>query len=395
MQRAMMPQVQQPPQQAQRMLVPQQPGVRPQTPQRPGNIAPNALQDLLRTLKSPSSPQQQQQVLNILKSNPQLMAAFIKQRTAKYHANQPQQPQQVGQQQQPAGLPALQALAMQGVAVPRPGMPLQPTPQPANPGMTAMGPQGQLINPAHNSNAQIQELYRRQLLRQQQQQQQQQQQGVMPQGHPGQFPPQAQSTTAPYSQLRIQQQQQQQLAMQAGSGAATGAMGQLPPMAQIGIGMDSPQNLLHQRLLQQQQQQQQLPQQQQAVLKQQMGSPSAMSPQSHLQPQGGAHLPGPPALANTLGNQVRSPASAQSPCPASQQPPPHSSPLQQPQPSPQHAGSPRPGLGGPLEQGHMGTPEQSAMLPQLNTPARGGLGGDLGSGGDATGDTLEKFVEGL
>jgi E1A/CREB-binding protein len=159
--------------------------------------------------------------------------------------------------------------------------------------------------------------------------------------------------------------------------------------------MDSTQNLLHQRLLQQQQQQQQLPQQQQAVLKQQMGSPSAMSPQSHLQPQGGAHLPGPPALANALGNQVRSPVSAQSPCPASQQPPLHSSPLQQPQPSPQHTGSPRPGLGGPLEPGHVGAPEQSAMLPQLNTPARGGLGGDLGSGGDATGDTLEKFVEGL
>ncbi|XP_056442784.1 histone lysine acetyltransferase CREBBP isoform X3 [Gadus chalcogrammus] len=397
MQRAMMPLGQQPPQQAPRMLVPQQPGVRPQTPQRPGNIAPNALQDLLRTLKSPSSPQQQQQVLNILKSNPQLMAAFIKQRTAKYHANQPLQPQPVGgQQPQPTGLPALQALAMQGVAVQRPGMPLQQTQQPANPGMTALGPQGPLINPAHNSNAQIQEHYRRQLLRQQQQQQQQ---GVMPQGHPGQFPPQAQGTAAPYSQLRIQQQQQ--LAMQTGSGAATGAMGQLPPMAQIGqagIGMDSTQNLLHQRLLQQQQQQQQqqqLPQQQQAVLKQQMGSPSAMSPQSHLQPQGGAHLPGPPALANALGNQVRSPVSAQSPCPASQQPPLHSSPLQQPQPSPQHTGSPRPGLGGPLEPGHVGAPEQSAMLPQLNTPARGGLGGDLGSGGDATGDTLEKFVEGL
>ncbi|CAL8333834.1 unnamed protein product [Lota lota] len=97
----MMPQGQPPPQQAQRMLVPQQPGVRPQTPQRPGNIAPNALQDLLRDLGSPSSPQQQQQVLNILKSNPQLMAAFINQRTAKYHANQPQQPQQVGQQQAP------------------------------------------------------------------------------------------------------------------------------------------------------------------------------------------------------------------------------------------------------------------------------------------------------
>ncbi|XP_030207384.1 CREB-binding protein [Gadus morhua] len=71
---------QQPPQQAQRMLVPQQ----------PGNIAPNALQDLLRTLRSPSSPQQQQQVLNILRSHPPLMAAFIKQRAAKYQLQQAQ-----------------------------------------------------------------------------------------------------------------------------------------------------------------------------------------------------------------------------------------------------------------------------------------------------------------
>uniref|UniRef100_A0A3P8SB98 histone acetyltransferase n=1 Tax=Amphiprion percula TaxID=161767 RepID=A0A3P8SB98_AMPPE len=418
MQRAMMPPGQQP-QPNQRMLIPQQPGARPQTPQRSGAIPPNALQDLLRTLKSPSSPQQQQQVLNILKSNPQLMAAFIKQRTAKYHANQPQQQQQqqpqAGQQQQP-GMPTMQTMAMPGGAVQRPGMPPQQPQQAPVQGMAQLGPQGQLMNAAHNTNPQIQELYRRQLLRQQQQQQQQQQ-GVMPQGHPGQFPAQAQGTTTTYSQLRMQQQQQQ-IAMQAGAGAAGGSMGQLPPMAQMaqpGMGMDS-QNMLHQRLLQQQQQQQQQLPQQQAVLKQQMGSPaqpSPMSPQAHLlagQPQGGAHLPGQPALANALSNQVRSPAPVQSPCPPSQQQqpqPPHSSPSpqvqSQPQPSPQHpppphSGSPHPGLGGPLqsmEQGHLGTPEQSAMLPQLNTPNRGGLSGDLGMVGDATGDTLEKFVEGL
>ncbi|XP_034544280.1 CREB-binding protein isoform X3 [Notolabrus celidotus] len=403
MQRAMMA----PGQQAQagaRMMIPQQPGVRPQTPQRPSTIAPNALQDLLRTLKSPSSPQQQQQVLNILKSNPQLMAAFIKQRTAKYHANQPQQ-QQAAQQQQP-GMPTMQAMAVQ-----RPGMPPQQPQQPPAQGMAALGAQGQLMNAAHNTNPQIQELYRRQLLRQQQQQ------GVMPQGHPGQFPAQAQGTAATYSQLRMQQQQ---IAMQAGAAAAGGPMGQLPPMSQMtqsGMGMDSTQNLLHQRLLQQQQQQQQLPSQQQAVLKQQMGSPaqpSPMSPQTHLlagQPQGAAHLPSQPTLANALNNQVRSPAPVQSPCPPSQQQSqqrPHSSPSpqvqNQPQPSPQHphpphSASPHPGLGGPLsgsmEQGHLGTPEQSAMLPQLNTPNRGGLNSDLGMVGDATGDTLEKFVEGL
>lgn len=39
-----------------------------------------ALQQLMQTLRSPHSPEQQQQILSILKANPQLMAAFIKQR---------------------------------------------------------------------------------------------------------------------------------------------------------------------------------------------------------------------------------------------------------------------------------------------------------------------------
>uniref|UniRef100_A0A667YQK1 histone acetyltransferase n=1 Tax=Myripristis murdjan TaxID=586833 RepID=A0A667YQK1_9TELE len=386
---------------------PPQQGVTPQQqgmPRMPGNIAPSAVQDLLRTLKSPSSPQQQQQVLNILKSNPHLMAAFIKQRTAKYQANQPQQ-QQAPQQQNPQAMLGAQAgmqamAAMQAGQVQRPGMPPQQQPpqqppQQAGPqGMAPMGPQGQMMAAAHNGNPQ---LYRRQLLRMQQMQQQQaQQQGGMPQGH-GQFPQQQQGP-ASYSQLRMQQQ----MAMQGGGGP----MGQLPPMSQMGqpgMGMDGPQNLLQQRMLQQQQQQQQ------QMLKQQMGSPAqanSMSPQPHMlqgQPQGGAHLPG-QAMGNALGNQVRSPAPVQSPCPPSQQPP-HSSPSPriQPQPSPQHgalhSSSPHPSLGGPMpgsmEQGHMGTPEQSAMLPQLNTPNRGGLSNDMSMVGDTTGDTLEKFVEGL
>ncbi|XP_078140564.1 CREB binding protein b isoform X2 [Centroberyx gerrardi] len=417
MQRPMMPQQQGLPMPG--VMPPQGPSQPVMTPQQqgmprgiPGNIAPSALQDLLRTLKSPSSPQQQQQVLNILKSNPHLMAAFIKQRTAKYQANQPQQQPQAQQQQNPQAMLGSQAgmqamAAMQAGQVQRPGMPPQQQPpqqppQQAGPqGMAPMGPQGQMMTAAHNGNPQ---LYRRQLLRmqqiqqqqqaQQQQQQQQQQQAGMPQGH-GQFP-QQQPGAASYSQLRMQQQ----MAMQ-GSG---GPMGQLPPMSQMGqpgMGMDGPQNLLQQRMLQQQQQQQ--------MLKQQMGSPAqanSMSPQPHMlqgQPQGGAHLPG-QAMANALGNQVRSPAPVQSPCPPSQQPP-HSSPSPriQPQPSPQHAAlhssSPHPSLGGPMpgsmEQGHMGTPEQSAMLPQLNTPNRGGLSNDMSMVGDTTGDTLEKFVEGL
>lgn len=53
------------------------------------------MQDLLNTLRSPTTPEQQQNVLSILKSNPQLMAAFIKQRQSG-QANQ----QQTGQRPQ-------------------------------------------------------------------------------------------------------------------------------------------------------------------------------------------------------------------------------------------------------------------------------------------------------
>ncbi|XP_077412270.1 CREB binding protein b isoform X2 [Vanacampus margaritifer] len=347
----------------------------------PGNIAPNALQELLRTLKSPSSPQQQQQVLNILKSNPQLMAAFIKQRTAKYQANQPPQQQQQ-QQPNPQTMPG-SAAAMQAM-MQRPGIPPQQQP-PQQVGMAPMGPQSQMMNVAQNGNPQ---LYRRQQLFRMQQAQQQQ--GGMPQPH-AQFPQQQQP--ASYSQLRMQQQQ---MAMQGG----VGPMGQLPPssqMGQAGMGMDGGQNLLQQRMLQQQQ-----------MLKQQMGSPAqAMSPQPHMlqgQAQATAHLPGAQALGNSLGNQVRSPGPVQSPRPPSQQPPRSSpSPRIQPQPSPQHgtllSSSPHPIIGGPLsgpmEQGHMGTPEASSMLSQLNTPNRGRLSTDMNMVGDTTGNTLEKFVEGL
>ncbi|XP_062840923.1 CREB binding protein b isoform X2 [Trichomycterus rosablanca] len=391
------------PQQARPMqsVMPPQP-VPPQTPQQMGiaqrgtgsSIAPGALQELLRTLKSPSSPQQQQQVLNILKSNPHLMAAFIKQRTAaKYQASQPQQAPQ--QQQNPqammAGQPGMQNIAaMQGGPVMRPGM--QPQQAAAAQGLGALGPQGQLMNAAHNGN---QQLYRRQLM---QQQQQQQQQGAMAPGQ-GRFPrPQG---AASYSQIRMQQQQQM----------ATGPINQMSGMAQIGqagINMDPSQNIMQQRMLQQQQQQQQQQQLPQQMLKQQLGSPpqaTLMSPQPHMLPghQQGSHLPG-QAMVNTLGNQVRSPAPVQSPRPPSQQPP-HSSPSprMQPLPSPQHASlhsnSPHPTLAGPMsgsmDQAHLCTPEQSTMLPQLNTPNRRGLTDDLGMVGDSTGDTLEEFVKRL
>ncbi|XP_066496468.1 CREB-binding protein isoform X2 [Tiliqua scincoides] len=392
---------------------PRMPGVQ----QPPRSIPPNALQELLRTLKSPSSPQQQQQVLNILKSNPQLMAAFIKQRTAKYVANQPgmQQPQTALQQQQqqppqpppqppppPAGLHAQSGLpnmsAMQA-GVQRPGV---APPQPGLGGLNAQGPSLNIMNPAHNPgmasmSPQYREILRRQLLQQQQQQQQQGGAGMAPHN-------QFQQPPGPggYSQAMQQQRMQQQhLSIQAGAMGPMAQMGQLNQMGQPGLGADGSPNIqqaLQQRILQQQQQQ----------LKPQIGSPgqpNPMSPQQHMlsgQPQA-PHLPG-QQMAASLSNQVRSPAPVQSPRPQSQ--PPHSSPSPriQPQPSPHHAspqtGSPHPGLSvtmaSSLDQGHLGNPEQSAMLPQLNPPNRNVLPNELSLVGDTTGgDTLEKFVEGL
>ena len=63
----------------QQPLPQQQPGGMNPPQNRPPNIPQQALQQLIQTLKSPSSTEQQQQVLTILKSHPQLMAAFIKQ----------------------------------------------------------------------------------------------------------------------------------------------------------------------------------------------------------------------------------------------------------------------------------------------------------------------------
>lgn len=352
------------------------------------SIAPGALQELLRTLKSPSSPQQQQQVLNILKLNPHLMAAFIKQRTAKYQASQPQQAQQ--QQQSPQAMIGIQP-GLQNMATLQSGPVIRPGVQPQQAGvaqsMGSLGPQGQLMNVAHNGN---QQLYHRQIMHQMQQQQQQ---GAFAPGQ-GRFP-QSQGT-ASYSQIHMQQQ----LIMQGSNGPMMPGMAQI---SQPGMNKDQPQSMMQQRMLQQHQQQ--IPQQ---MLKQHIGSPpqaNSMSPQPHMLPgqQQGSHLSA-QAMVSSLGNQVKSPAPVQSPRPPSQQPS-HSSPSprMQHQPSPQcaslHSSSPHPALAGQMtgsmEQGHLPTSEQSTMLSQLNTPNCRGLSNDLSMVGDATGDTLEKFVEGL
>ncbi|KAI5628801.1 CREB-binding protein isoform X2 [Silurus asotus] len=369
-------------------VMPLQP-VPPQAPQQnemiqkgTGSIAPGALQELLCKLKSPHSPQQQQQVLNILKLNPHLMAAFIKQRTAKYQASQPRQslPQL---QQSPQAMIRVQSglqnmAAMQNAPLMRPGMQSQQAA--ASQGMGTLGPQGQLMNATHNGN---QQLYRRQLMHQMQQQQQ----GALTPAQGGFSQSQG---AANYSQIRMKQQ----LTMQGGT------IPMMPGMSQPGMSIDPTQNVMQQLMSPQQ-----LPQQ---MLKQQLGSPpqaTSMSPQPHMLPvqQQGSHLPG-QAILNALSNQVRSPAPVQSPHPPLQQPP-HSSPSprMQLQPSPQHAlmhsSSPRPTLAGvmtgSMEQGHLCTPEQSTMLSQLNTPNHRGLNNELIMVGDTTGDTLEKFVEGL
>ncbi|XP_057659426.1 CREB-binding protein isoform X6 [Diorhabda carinulata] len=77
------PPIMQPGQMGQTPMQTNQAGVRPgATPiSAPGNMMQKqALQQLMQTLRSPQSAEQQQQILTILKSNPQLMAAFIKQR---------------------------------------------------------------------------------------------------------------------------------------------------------------------------------------------------------------------------------------------------------------------------------------------------------------------------
>ncbi|KAK9892570.1 hypothetical protein WA026_020950 [Henosepilachna vigintioctopunctata] len=62
----------------------------------PGNTMLQTLRQLMRILRSPYSTEQQQQILKILKSNPQLMAAFMKQRRQRQMANLQQQQQSGG-----------------------------------------------------------------------------------------------------------------------------------------------------------------------------------------------------------------------------------------------------------------------------------------------------------
>ncbi|XP_043932430.1 histone acetyltransferase p300 isoform X2 [Protopterus annectens] len=374
------PSVMQVQQQGQQVTVQPQPGIGSGAPPLNRGAPPHtALQDLLQTLRSPSSPMQQQQVLSILRSNPQLMAAFIKQRAARYQGGQGQGsiPVQSGMPQQQPGLQPQAGMQGQQVMHPnqmlqnmnqmgtvqRPNMQQQPPQQQLQQGMGGLNTQGQQMSINLGSQ------YREMLIRRQQlmQQQQQHQQG----GGPGlnaalanhnQFQ-QPQGGGYQQQQQRIQHHMQMQ---QGGMGQMGQTVGQMNPLPQPMGGEAAGLQAIQQRLLQQQ-----------------MSSPAQpnpMSPQQQMLPNQAQS----PHLQNQqiISNQVRSPQPVPSPRPQSQ--PPHSSPSprMQPQPSPHHVSpqtnSPHPGLvaaqANPLDQGHFATPDQSAMLSQLaSNPSMAGL----------------------
>uniref|UniRef100_A0A670Y0H4 histone acetyltransferase n=1 Tax=Pseudonaja textilis TaxID=8673 RepID=A0A670Y0H4_PSETE len=343
---------------------------------KPGSLPQAALQNLLRTLRSPSSPMQQQQVLNILHSNPQLLAAFIKQRAAKYAGN-PNPQGMPGQPGMPQGVhsnPAMQNMNPMQAGVQRPSMPQQSPPQqpPPQQAMGGMNPQAQPMNMNHSGiSPQFRDLLLRRQMIEQQRQQQQQQQGTGPNLGPGianhnQF---QQPQGVGYQQQQ-QQQQRMQHHMQQLQQGNMGQMSQLPQAMSADTGSNL-QQAYQQRLLQQQ-----------------IGSPAQpnpMSPQQHMLPNQAQspHLQG-QQIPSSLTNQVRSPQPVPSPRPQSQ--PPHSSPSprMQPQPSPHHVSpqtsSPHPGLvaaqANPMDQGHFASSDQSAMLSQLaSNPGMAGLHG--------------------
>ena len=209
----------------------------------------DAMQQLLQTLKSPNSPQQQQQVMQILKSYPQLLAAFIKQRNLQGQ----QMPQRPPNQQMPMS-----------------NMP--------NQGMT---PQQELL-------WQQQQRLRMQQQQQAQQQQQQQMAGQQ-QGIPGQFqPPQP-----AFSQMNVQRTPRMQYGQQGFQSDTNQHMQQYP---------GNPNHQMMQQV-----------QQHQAQIKQQMAGGQPVSPQQtvnspqHIMQQ----VRSPPS--SSLHQTVRSPQPTPSP----------------------------------------------------------------------------------
>ncbi|UYV79933.1 CREBBP [Cordylochernes scorpioides] len=116
---------------------------------RPNN---QTIQQIIQTLKS-NHPQQQQHVQNLLKSNPQLMAAFIKQKSQQQHNMNQLSPQQQQQQQQWYQKQQLLALHKQQQQQQQQQHHHQPPPQQQpQPGQFPMyGGGGQRTRPVHPS----------------------------------------------------------------------------------------------------------------------------------------------------------------------------------------------------------------------------------------------------
>ncbi|CAG9863013.1 unnamed protein product [Phyllotreta striolata] len=177
-----------------------------------GNMQKQALQQLMATLRSPHSPEQQQQILTILKSNPQLMAAFIKQRQQAQQIQQagggtpPQQQLQHMLNQQANSNPQHQnRMQIQGGLIN----------QAAAQGLNQVPGPGQAINQQH-------QWYKHQMLVMQRQQQVQQQQAQQQQ-----------------QQVQQQQQQQQQQPGFQQPGACPTYQQRLPGIRQPHIGYNN------------------------------------------------------------------------------------------------------------------------------------------------------------
>ncbi|XP_014253868.1 CREB-binding protein isoform X3 [Cimex lectularius] len=139
-------------------------------------VQKQALQQLLQTLRSPTTPEQQQQILHILKTNPQLMAAFIKQRQQQQQQQQQQNQQAGAQQAQPTGQQQQQQQQMQQHLLQQNRMHMQM--------LSQQQQQQQQQQPSNQAAGQPQQSWfkhqQMMVLQQRQQQQQQQQQQFTP-----------------------------------------------------------------------------------------------------------------------------------------------------------------------------------------------------------------------
>ncbi|KAF6078150.1 hypothetical protein HJG60_009055 [Phyllostomus discolor] len=295
---------------------------------KPGSVSPQTLRNLLRTLRSPSSPLQQRQVLSALLANPQLSAILVRQRAAKYgNPNRHPLAGQPGMLQSQLGLQPPALPGQQGVhanpatpnrkpmqmGVQRAGLPQQQPQQLLQllqlP-MAGMSPQAQQMNVDHDTMAsQFRGTQRRQQM-----------------GNGSWFQP---SRAVGYPALQQQQHPMQQVLP--GSLAQQGQRPQAWGAAEAEASLQA---------------------YQQRLLQQQMGSPAQpnpLSPQQRLLPNWAQspHLQG-QQTSSFLSSEMHSPQPVPSLWLQSWSPNSTPSPRRQPQPSLQHispqTGSPHLGL---------------------------------------------------